>query len=346
MKEIYEFRVQERFAHRLFDDNEGKKLGPGQVRKILISPDDPRFAQIGEIHAEINNQLNTYFFAGWQIHRRYSQTELRTSKAFSLLQTSTFEPAGEECGTAYDESKACPRCGAGAVQVSDLRLDLRKAPRGKDVARTIAGENIVSQRLAQEIVDARLKGVELRRVRHKARYEDDPLDLSEVPTGRRLLLKAEAEGFKWPEWEFYVWLNRPEQGPMSEKAWEEHVAYKRLSAKTKGKRPPVWYQLIVTSQVNIVPPTCTGIKPFVDDIKGEHRCPYGDTIGLNLLSELSISRLDFEKANADIVETRQYIGTRRGLLRPERRLIISPRFREVLVKSKVKGHSIEVVHLI
>ena len=70
---------------------------------------------------------------------------------------------------------------------------------------------------------------------------------------------------------------------------------------------PVWYQLVVSSAcAEIVPPTRTGIDPFDDDIRGEYRCPLGDTIGLRLLSEVSVNAMS--RGGSDIVCTRQFIG--------------------------------------
>ncbi|HET6239997.1 MAG TPA: hypothetical protein VFE41_34310 [Acetobacteraceae bacterium] len=62
------------------------------------------------------------------------------------------------------------------MQVPDLVLDLRKAPKTADIASTIAGEWIVSQRLAEILLSSGLTGFELRPARHRARYEDDPVD--------------------------------------------------------------------------------------------------------------------------------------------------------------------------
>jgi hypothetical protein len=117
------------------------------------------------------------------IRRRYSRNDLAAADAFSLAILGGFEPPGELCGTVYDEASACPRCGAGVIQVSGLRLDLRKAPRNKDIARTIADEWIVSQRLAKLMTHAGLSEFALYPVQHVARYEDDPIDLSTLPTG-------------------------------------------------------------------------------------------------------------------------------------------------------------------
>jgi hypothetical protein len=341
----YEFRVDEEFAHLLFNEDEGIRLGTS-VRKIILADDDVRLPRVGELERSLHAERNRAFFYGWDIHYRYTRKDLQAAEAFVLWPTSTFEPCGEECGTVYDETTACPHCGGGATQVSDLRLDLRKAPRSKEIARTIANEIIVSQRLAEMLTDARLTGFELRRVRHKSRYEDDPHDLYEVPTGREILGKAKAAGSPHPTWSFWVWLNRPENRALSDQAQAEYVALKRHLKKRAGGKPgPVWYQIIVRNHVDIVPPTRTGVDPFDDDEKGEHRCPRGDTIGLNLLTELYISRGDFEKCNCDIAMTRQYIGVRRGLLRPEHRLIVSPKFWRVVQESGLKGFRFEVAYL-
>jgi len=151
MHEFYEFRVPEEYAHRLFRPEEGDRLSAGKnlpptTRKILLPSYDPRLPQVGELNREYREgtTIPRYFFAGWDIHRRYTKRDLEAAELFSLEITAAFEPEGESCGTAYDESTACPHCGADRTQVTDLRLDLRKAPKTKDIARTIADEWIVS----------------------------------------------------------------------------------------------------------------------------------------------------------------------------------------------------------
>ncbi len=352
MKSMYEFRVNSKYANRLFKPDEGKDLG--SVRVIHISPDDdPRFSKIGDLKKMVHRETNgrEYFFAGWNIRYRYTEGEFRAAPCFHFSISATFEPPGELCGTKYDESVACPKCGSGAAQVSDLRLDLRKVPKGKEIATTIADEIIVSQHLAEKMTDAGLTGFELRRVRHKARYEDDPLDLHKVPTGRKILGKAEAAGAPHPTGNFWVWLNRTENRAMLEQARSEHVAMKTEASMRKGARMPVWHQLVVTANTaEIVAPTRVGINPFDYDPRGECRCPLGDLIGLNLLSEVSISVAS--RGEADIVCSRQFIGTRHvvgpqaGLLRPRRVMLISPKFRKLLEMEKVKGFNIEVAHLV
>jgi hypothetical protein len=96
--------------------------------------------------------------------------------------------------------------------------------------------------------------------------------------------------------------------------------------------------------VRSVPPTRTGNDPFDDDEKGEYRCPLGDTIGLALISDVSVSGISH--AGSDIVCTRQFIGRRAGVLRPSRLILISPRFRRLLSDESVKGAFVEVAHLV
>lgn len=343
MRETAEFRVDEDYASKLFADGEGAKLGI--ARKITIAIDDPRFARIGELDQEITASTNRAFFYGWRIKRQYSRGELAEATLFKLVVRATFEPAGEACGTKYDESTACPKCGAGAAQVSGLRLDLRKVPKGKEIATTIANEIIVSQRLAERMTDAGLTGFDLRPVRHKARYEDDPLDLRQLPTGREILHKAEAAGAPHLTGKFDVWLNRDENRALLEKARAEYVALKGEKGRRNRAPMPVWHQLIVASgTAEIVAPTRVGINPFDDDLEGECRCPLGDLIGLNLLSEISVSAVS--RGGADVVCSRQFIGVRRGLLRPHRVILISPKFWKLIESDGIKGVGIEIAHLV
>lgn len=344
MRETYEFRVDADFSSRLFGHDECKDIGSQIVHLVEVASDDPRLSKIGEMQRLIKEEFNRSFFYGWHIKRQYSKHEIENANLLSLWILSVFEPAGEMCGTQYDEVTACPECGSGAIQTSDLRLDLRKAPRGKEIACTIADEVVVSQRLAELMLDAGLTGFELRPVRHKARYEDDPLDLHKVPAGREILRKAEAENFPHPTGEFYVWLNRAENHDLLIKAQAEYVSL-RNKKMNKGKPLPVWYQFIPTSaEAEIVPPTRIGINPFDEDPKGEYRCSRGDLIGLNLLSEVSIAKASYN--GADVTASCQFIGVRRGLLRPRRIILISPKMYRLLESENVKGVKTEIVHII
>lgn len=348
MRAMCEFRVAEEHAHLLFGADEGVRLGDGvfqTVRKIVLPLSDPRIPEVHRINLRLRER-NDSFYTGWHLFYRYTKAEIATADLFLLHIAAVFEPTGEECGTTYDDSETCEECGAGRKQVGDLILDLRKAPKTKDIARTISyDEWIVSQRLAELMVDAKLTGFELGPVRHRARYQDDPIDLKILPTGRNILASAKALGLKDPDWEFNVWLNRPEQRKLMDKARMEYAEMRAAKARKNWKPPPVWYQLVVTSRpMPIVPPTQTGKNLFDDDPNDEYRCPYGHVIGLNLLSEVSVARDAYD--GSDIAVTSQLIGHRMGLLVPSPCLLISPRFYRLLKSEKIKGYKAEIAHLV
>jgi hypothetical protein len=273
--------VLEEFAWKLFGDDEGKRLGDS-VRQVVLGTDDPRFAAIGRLEAETKAETGRSFFYGWDICRSYSKAELEGAALFKAWVTSTFEPAGEECGTTYAEETACPQCGAGARQTSSLYLAIRRIPKNKDICRTIAGEIVVSRRVKELFTRHGITGAEL------------------APIG---------------------------------------------SSPSSSARSKEWFQLTVPdATAEIVAPNRVGVDPFDDDAEGKYRCESGDLIGLNLLSEVSIDAAS--RGDADLICTRQFIGNRQGLLRPERVLLVSPKLGRLIWSEKLKGVELEVVHVV
>jgi hypothetical protein len=103
MREYAEFRVDERYASLLFGQHEGQRLGDS-VRKVEIATNDSRYARVGELQAELRRSEGEPFFYGWDLYRRYTAKELAAAGLLLVLVRAVFEPAGEECGTQYDES--------------------------------------------------------------------------------------------------------------------------------------------------------------------------------------------------------------------------------------------------
>jgi len=113
----------------------------------------------------------------------------------------------------------------------------------------------------------------------------------------------------------------------------------------KDLQPTGWCQLvIVSSSAEITAPTRLGIDPFDEDRGGEYRCTLGDLLGLNLVSEVSVRSSSI--GEGDFVGSREFIGVRRGLLRPERIVLISPKVQRLIDSEKLKGCEIEVAHLV
>lgn len=104
-----------------------------------------------------------------------------------------------------------------------------------------------------------------------------------------------------------------------------------------------WRQLVVTSKpVSFVPPTRVGANPFDLDEDGNYRCPRKHVAGLNRISEFWVKRTTHD--GSDWARTRQFIGVRRGVLRPESQLLISPRLYRLLLELKAKRFEVEVAH--
>jgi hypothetical protein len=276
MRECVEFRIREENAAENLPPEIGENVGYG-VRKVIVDTGDPLFAEIGRLHRAFRAK-GEYFFSGREYFRHYTRRELDQADLFHVRPKRVFEPAGEECGTTYDNSKACPECGAGAPQTSPLFLDGRRIPRNVDFAQTIAGEIVVSERVVEAVRARELTGFELEAVR-----------LSNV-----------------------------------------------------GGMPSEYFQLIVVGQaVELDPATRAGEDPFDDDSYG--RCPRGDVVGLNLLSEVTVKGETIPQA--DVMATRQRVGARRGLLRPRPMLLLSPRAWRTIEEAKLKGLIVEVAHL-
>ena len=350
MKLVYEFRLREKFTPLLSNLAPAVPPQPGALprspfRAVKIEPTSPLFHEIGELDAKLWDRSREHLFVYWEIRHSYSSAEVASAELFHLFIDRTFEPAGEECGTRYDESSACPSCGAGAAQVSSLFLDSRKLPRRKDIARTIGGEWIVSQAMTKILEHARIGGAQFHPIYHNALFEDDPLDLSMVESGRKLLEMASAQGVKPSSAEYYFWLNDPERRKLLDDARRENVRRKQARQRPRADPIDMWQQLVVPSTgIPVVSPTRAGAYPFDTGQREMERCERGDTIGLRLLSEIYVSRSKWD--GSDIFVTEHFLGTRRGLLRPERPILVTARNHQLLIDSRVKGARFEIAHFV
>jgi len=158
VKELFEFRMPERLARSILGDaTERFRLIPGDPRIIRVSVSDPVFETLRGAAKRRSVGTSHGMFYSWDVRRSYSPAELEAAELIHMLPVGAFEPEGEECGTEYDDSPACPYCGAGRIQRTPLALDLRSRQpdhdihtstlrRGKDLARSIAEEVVASDR--------------------------------------------------------------------------------------------------------------------------------------------------------------------------------------------------------
>jgi hypothetical protein len=286
MKEIHEFRVFEDRYHLLHLPNNAKYNGSVYVLKI--EKKDVLFQEIEQLDNELRKKGNAGFGI-WSVKRIYTQKELENACIFHLKIKTVFEPTGEECGTLYDETAACEICGANRKQVSPLSLKKGTIPK-KDIARTIGGEVVVSEKFVNAARQRNLKGLQL-----------SPVNVEK------------------------------------------------------------YYQLTADMEIELSPNTIAGDNPFetsagsdggIYNISGYevvfekevYICPKGDLIGLNLLSEPYVTDSPLIK-EFDFFASRQKIGVKRGLLRPEPIYFCSPSFRQMVEDEKLSGFEFEIANI-
>ncbi len=280
MKEYVEFRLYEAQAKKWFRKDEGKLIGSDkEIRVVKIAFDDPRFVLIGNLsRLNLKRGGATYMPSG--IVRDYTVKDIAAADLFALSFRNLCDPAGEEVGTTYDDEQACKVCKAGAPLLSPLRLQLSSIAKNSDIAVTIAGEAVVSQRFKKVMAEAGISG----------------LNFAPVFNGSKTSVPSDG-----------------------------------------------WFQLAGSNFLaDVAAPTWIGTYPFSWD-ENDYACPLGDNLGLCIFSEISV-RLD-ERNFPDIFQTRQYFGDRRGLLRPERRILVSPRFRKTVIDNGLKGMRFAVAHM-
>ena len=193
MRETIEFRIWEERAKKHLEPDLGVILG-GDLRKVVLPIDDKWVKKIAKLDQEYRRR-GEVFFTYWQVHRYYSPEELQSAQLLELVISAYFEPTGSMCGTGYNTVVGCPYCGAGSHQVSDLILDTRCIPKGKDIAQTIAGEIVVSPRLVQACRKHGIQGADFRPVLHYGRKGPQPSEWSQlVITSKPVKLDPRTKG--------------------------------------------------------------------------------------------------------------------------------------------------------
>jgi hypothetical protein len=340
MIETIELRVRADQAHRLFAEREGKVLGP-LIRKVVIGRHDPRVQRIVEVQREFKSH-NEYFYAGWRIQRKYTADEIDNVRLFQLHFAKGILVAGELFGTLYDDSRACPVCGALGMQVSELVIQHRHLPRRGGMASTLAGEWLIEERTAAELLRGDLTGFRLSPVGTVAASETDPFDLQDSPTGRSLLRELPGHELNLRASEGWEWLNRSENRPLLRLALEEHMG--RVESARKSTRT-TWFQLKIGGlEAQVAAGTEFGPDPFDPAAIGSDACSLCHMLGSNQLSQLRI--VGDSWSQADFALTSQYVGVRRGVFRPRQMILLSRKAFEVLHAAATPGVRMEPVTLV
>jgi len=273
MREFCELRINNTFIDLLPKTIIGNDLGP--VTKIKIEKGSSEYQLIKDIVEKVKAKNSEPFFYGWGISREYSKSELANALLITLNISNVFEPTGEECGTLYNEAEACEICGANRKQISPLILKKGSIPK-KDIAQTIGGEIVISEKFVNAVKQRNLKGLQF------------------IPTN-------------------------------IEK----------------------YYQLTSNTEIELSQCTIAGINLFdlSTSCQGEiYKCPNGHTIGLNRLSAAFVLNSS-SIGEYDFFASKQKIGVKRGLLRPEPIYFCSPAFRQMVEEEKLSGFEFEITNI-
>jgi hypothetical protein len=163
MREFVDLRLYEDWARGHLDQTWGSplQLTDGSspiVRQVVLDTDDPRFTTIKrKLALDQSGLISALDF------RTYQAAELSTAPFLHLIVTDYIDCCGEDYGTVYDDSSACPRCGFGRNQVSPLILDVSRTTKSSGFLATIArgDELLVSGSLADLIQRNHITGCTL-----------------------------------------------------------------------------------------------------------------------------------------------------------------------------------------
>ena len=109
-----------------------------------------------------------------------------------------------------------------------------------------------------------------------------------------------------------------------------------------------YFQLKAEREVTLSLHTVAGVTPFdfteISENGEVFRCPLGHTIGLRLVSEVHVIDA-LEVHEYDFMASKQKIGMRQGVYRPEPIYLVSPRFKRMIDEEQLSGFKFEVAHI-
>lgn len=290
MKEIFEFRIDPKYYRLLTLKNNGRFNGSCYI--VTVEPDDPLFDQIRQLYKEIKEKNGEFLFGYSNVKRKYSKEEINNASFLHLLIKSTFEPAGEECGTEYDYTSECKICGSNRKQIGLLKLEKSSLPKA-DISMTIAGEVVVSERFADVFLNLNLKGATFNKI-----------ELDKGATNSLQLIVS---------------------SPEIDLTNKTIAGINIFNMATEESQP---------QELNI-----SGYELRFD--REVYKCPRGHTIGLNLLSMPHVLETSLA-SGYDLFVSRQNVGVKRGLLRPNPIYVCSAKFRKMTIDKNLKGFDFQI----
>jgi len=294
MKEIHEFRIWADKYHLLPQPNSARFNGVVYV--IKVEKDEPLFHTIEKLDRELRKKESTGIFGFWDVRRTYTPVELKEAELFEFKINAAFEPTGEECGTQFDENTACEICGANRNQIGPLKLKKGSIPK-KDIARSIAGEVVVSARLVETVQKTGMRGISFDHV----------------------ILGTKVSNY------FQLKVTSPEL-EVTKQTTAGHNVFNLTSDVAEEQEFTVSGNHIVKFE------------------KAVFSCPIGHLIGSRLISEPHVKNVA-SISEFDVFVSRQKVGVKQGLLRPEPIYFCSSAFREMILMEKLTGFDFEIARI-
>lgn len=155
MKEIVTFWMYPTYFNALKGVTKSRFNGAMYI--VKVEKGDSVYKQI----EYLKNHTKDFIYSYSGIERKYTEEELSNARLFSVSIKKQFEPIGEECGTIYDETPACPICGSGRIQVGQLHLQKRHICIPKyDIASSIVSEIVCSENFKDRCLENRIRGIQ------------------------------------------------------------------------------------------------------------------------------------------------------------------------------------------
>jgi hypothetical protein len=345
MTETFFFCIDEEEARRVFGGNIGSPIGQTGFLRVAACRGDTVFELLRQYDQKERATGLDRLASGWDYERLYTANEILDAELVRMrVRADDYIDAASD-NEVYDYSIACPYCGEGRKQISELRIDTRKLPKKRHVTCTIAGEWLVSEPLVRSLLDSGFTGFGFHPIIHKADYKSDRILDNDYVAGSELIARAAKAGYSPWDANYLSWTNRPENRELLLRIYQEHCDVMEARKARSARKDPIWFQLCaISSRVLTCPPTKYGITPFDENVEASNECPLGHVSGRRILTEIAIRREDWDQS--DLVATTNLIGFRSGYFVPEPMLLISPRLWRFMVDNKVRGVAFEVAHLV
>jgi len=364
MRETYSFRIYSEDAHIALDPGYLKDLEPVGKFDLLIAKGvvgDPLYKKLQEADHVLEQSSKRSLIAVSNIQRTYTNAEIEGAQLF-LMHLFDTGGSGEEYGTWYTDGvqndncgvfernkriynpKKTKRCVLSSHQVGPLRFPFQKMRKRSDIFSLWGGALVISERLGQLIKAEGFTGGKIQPIWNTGILPKSMPNLSDVPSGVELLRRAKENGFGPTDKVYWPWLEEDAQLPLLDKALWEQMELKqsrRLEASTAGS----FAQLAIQSvPLTVSKKTLFGEKQFRPGSGNSCRCSFGEVRGGMLLSQLSVDGSSW--VGSDICRCDVFVGSKAGLFRPWRHLVISKRLFDAMRREGMKGFDFEVVEMV